>query len=183
MTINFIYSDSPCTHEGEARVTTAAITALWETLEKRTYIASVLNDRPYNDEHIDSKARQCFRAAMYCMESNLWREAFEWYKAGHEEFCGKQDFSIQYDAHSDVRVDYNYDNREWSVSVLTWFNTMYGSTVKWLQVGYLDSAYGINLDDKALAVRQQCWDAMIAERKAIIVENEKFEMDFTYDKE
>jgi hypothetical protein len=175
--------DSPCNESGEQSIQAKVVTALWETLEKRTYFVSVLNDRPYNDEHIDSKARQCFRAAMYCMESNWWREAFEWYKAGHEEFCGKQDFCVQYDAHSDVSVHYNFHDNEWQVFVETWFNTMYGSAHKWLQVGYLDSAYGINLDDKALAVRQQCWDAMIAERKAVIVENEKFKMDFTYDEE
>jgi hypothetical protein len=173
--------DSPCTHEGEQSIEAKVVSALWETLEKRTYISNVLHDRPYNDEHQDSKARQCFRAAMYCMESNLYREAFEWYKKGSEEFCGKQAFCIQYDAHSDVSVHYDFETNEWAVYVETWLNTMYGSAHKWLLVGYLNSAYGINLDEEALEVRQRCWDAMIAERKAVIIENEKFQMDFTYD--
>lgn len=175
-------NDSPCTEQGEQLVQCKVVTALWETLEKRTYLAAVLNDRPYNDEHINSKARQCFRAAMFCIENDgLWREAFEWYKKGHEEFCGKQDFCVQFDAHSDVSVHYNYHDNEWQIFVETWFNTMYGSAHKWLLVGYIAHEAYIDTSDAALEKRNEDWDNMIAERKAVMIENEKFEMDFSYD--
>jgi hypothetical protein len=182
--------DSPCNESGEQSIQAKVVTALWETLEKRTYIVPILNDLPYTDQYENDEARKCFRAAMYCIENDLWREAFEWYKKGSELFCGKQDFVVQYDAHSDVSVHYNFHDNEWQVFVETWFNTMYGSAHKWLLVGYIANEAYIDTSDRALEKRNEDWDAMIAERKRIKHEeyphyNEADQkgIDFTYDEE
>ena len=177
MHVNFTH-DSPCNEQGEKSVETKVISALWETLEKRTYIVPILNDIPFVDDHTGSNARKCFRAAYYCIENDRFREAFEWYKLGSEHFCGKQDFVIQYDAHSDVSVHYAFHEAEWQVYVETWFNTMYGSEQKWLLVGYIANEAYIDTSDKALEKRNEDWDRMVAERKAIKAANESSMDDF-----
>lgn len=171
----------PLTHEGEQEVTVRVLSALSDLSEKRSYFIKTMNGVEFTDEHADTRARKCFRAATYCWEHSFFEEALKWYLEGHKEFCGDSECVLQMDG-CDVAIEWTSTSREFTVYVETWMNTMYGSKKMMWRVGYVMMCHAHDLSDEMLDKRQLCWDHMIAERKAIKAQNEVEMADsFKYD--
>lgn len=173
----------PLTEEGEQEVTTKVLSALSDLSERRSYFIKTLNGVEFEDKDADTRARKCFRAAMYCWEHRFFEESLKWYLEGHKEFCGDSPCVLQMDG-CDVAIEWTAQSREFTVYVETWFNTMYGSKKMMWRVGYVMMCHAHDMSDEMLEKRQLCWDHMIAERKAIKEKNEAEMADFfKYDNE
>jgi hypothetical protein len=160
---------------------------LLDTLYKRTYFWSIVNNKPYTDQYEQTDARMFFQCAMVLVLKQEWNEALAWYTLGSRCFT---DSAVIYDTMSDTQCDYNHDTGAYDVHVGGWINTMYGSKqelikVADLMVSNLDNTdmTGHDVADRMNVLRDE-WFTVVAEERKQIAANEAAIKEFgKYDEE
>ena len=147
-------------------------TMLLETLYRRTYFWSIVNQKPYKDDYETSDARMYFQCAMVCVLKQEWDEALSWYTMGSRCFTSG---SVLFDDNIDIQCDFNHETEHYDVCVKAWINTMYGSKQELHQVGdmwvsdlHRADMTGHDVTDRMSVLRDEWFEVIKKERDQII---------------
>jgi len=169
--ITITYGNNIVNESGHSTIVGHVKTMLLETLYRRTYFWSIINNKPFTDEYETSDARMYFQCAMVLALKQEWNEALAWYTMGSRCFT---DSAVLFDDNVDIQCDYNHYTAQYDVQVNAWINTLYGSKQELIKVGNLDvrdlhntDMTGHDVIDRMNVLRDEWFERIAAERAQI----------------
>jgi len=170
ITINF--TSNVINEQGKKDIADIINNLLLTTLTRRTFFWQLVHNRPFHDDYETTDARTYFQCGLVCAMNDEFQEALEWYTMGSKCFTNS---SVLYN--EEVQCDYDYDDYKYDVSVMTWFNTPYGSKQELMDVAKIH-CWDLHMCDmdgndviNRIAVLKDEWFALIAKERQCIAAN------------
>lgn len=170
--IRIEFTSQVISEQGKKDIADVVTDLLLSTLTRRTFFWQIVNNRPYHDDYETTDARTYFQCGLVCAMKGEFEEALEWYTLGSKCFTNS---AVLYN--EAVQCDYDYEDYKYDVSVMTWFNTPYGSKQELMDVAkihiwdpHFSDMTGNDVINRIATLKDE-WFEVIARERAVIAAN------------
>lgn len=167
--IRIEFTSNVVNEQGKKDIADIINNLLLSTLTRRTFFWQIVHDRPYQDDYATTDARTFFQCGLVCAMKGEFEEALEWYTTGSKCFTNS---AVLYN--EEVQCDYDYCDYKYDVSVMTWFNTPFGSKQELMDVAkihiwdpHMSDMTGHDVLDRIAVLKDEWFELIAKERKCI----------------